>query len=340
MDRFWNALGYNTSGSNSSGSNSNSNSNYAMDMDEPQPKAIGRRRSKPVHDEEYLIDSISEMPPPPPPSRSSKGSRNYDNRSPFQDSLFARIPKSLKEAEKLKKEADKEADRLRKEAEKEADRLRKEAEKEADRLRKQAEKEADKIKKQAEAEKERFRKQAAERERSTPAYDFSSFKDSYANANSYANPYTNYSSHRTNARTSSHSHKPSDYAYKPNTSSNSNPSASSNSNSNSSRNTNPSASSNSSSASRTSSVNAETSRLLEIIGLNQATTEVTGENIKKAYRLMAKKTHPDKNKDDPNATKKFQSVNTAYEKLKPMYNIAGGSKKQKTQKRRRTLKRK
>jgi vacuolar-type H+-ATPase subunit H len=325
MDRFWSALGYNNS--NSSNSNNNSKSNYAMETDEPKPKTPrygksaetkAKPRPKPAQDDGYLTSSFEETGHAT--SRQSfKGSRDYDNRGPFQDSLAARIPKSLKEAEKLRKDAEKEADKIRKDAEKEADRLRKEADKEAERLRKEADKEADKIKKQAEAERERFRKQA-ERERSTPAYDFSSFRTNYANQNAS-------SSKRANANTSSHSNKPSDYAYKPSASS-------SNSNSNSSRNANPKPS-----ASRTSGVDAKTSKLLEIIGFDQSTTELTGENIKKAYRSMAKKTHPDKNKDDPNATKKFQSVNAAYEQLKVPYNIAGGySKKIKSQKRRRTNK--
>jgi vacuolar-type H+-ATPase subunit H len=252
-----------------------------------------------------------------------KGSRDYDDRAPFQDSLSARIPKSLKEADKIRKDAEKEADRIRKEAEKEAERLRKEADKEADRLRKEADKEADKIRKQAEAERERFRKQA-ERERSTPAYDFSSFRNNYANQNAS-------SAKRANTNTSSHSYKPSDYEYKPSASS-------SNSNSNSSRNAN-SNSNSKPSASRTSGVDAKTSKLLEIIGFDQSTTEVTGENIKKAYKKMALKMHPDKNKDDPKATEKFQNFQTAYDKIKEKYNMSGGySKKNKSQKRRRTNK--
>lgn len=34
--------------------------------------------------------------------------------------------------------------------------------------------------------------------------------------------------------------------------------------------------------------------------------------IKKAYRLLAQKLHPDKNKDDPRASDKFSDINDAY----------------------------
>ena len=323
MDRFWNALGYNSS---------NSNSNYAMDMDEPKPKTPrygqkletkARMRSNQVQDNGSLISSISESIPP----RNFEGSRNINDRLPFQDPLTARLPKSVKDAERIRKEAEKEAERIRKEAEKETERIRKEADKETERIRKEADKAAEKLRKEAEAERERFRKQEAERERAKPAHDYSSFRSAYAQ-------YNNTSSQRANPNTSSHSFNPSDYGFKPSAS---NPSASSY-NSNSSRNANSNSNSNPSS-SRTSGVNAQTSRLLEIIGLNQATTEVTPENIKKAYKKMALKTHPDRNKDDPKATEKFQNVNSAYDKIKEKYNMSGGhSKKRKSQKRRRTNK--
>lgn len=35
--------------------------------------------------------------------------------------------------------------------------------------------------------------------------------------------------------------------------------------------------------------------------------------IKKAYRALAMKYHPDKNPDDPDAQTKFQDINAAYE---------------------------
>lgn len=45
------------------------------------------------------------------------------------------------------------------------------------------------------------------------------------------------------------------------------------------------------------------------------TKNSSSKEIKKSYYQLAKKYHPDTNKDDPNASKKFQEVSEAYEIL-------------------------
>ncbi|XP_034947713.1 protein tumorous imaginal discs, mitochondrial-like isoform X2 [Chelonus insularis] len=50
----------------------------------------------------------------------------------------------------------------------------------------------------------------------------------------------------------------------------------------------------------------------EILGI---TRNASAKDIKKAYYQLAKKYHPDTNKNDPNANKKFQEVSEAYEVL-------------------------
>lgn len=53
----------------------------------------------------------------------------------------------------------------------------------------------------------------------------------------------------------------------------------------------------------------------EILGIKRGSSE---KEIKSAYRNLARKHHPDKNPNDPNATKKFEQIREAYEKaLKP-----------------------
>lgn len=50
-----------------------------------------------------------------------------------------------------------------------------------------------------------------------------------------------------------------------------------------------------------------------ILGLSPG---ATGKQIKKAYRRLAMKFHPDKNQDDPEAEKKFKQIQRAYERLR------------------------
>ena len=50
----------------------------------------------------------------------------------------------------------------------------------------------------------------------------------------------------------------------------------------------------------------------EVLGVDRNATE---DDIKKAYRKLARKYHPDLNKDDPTAADKFKEVNEAYQTL-------------------------
>ncbi len=51
----------------------------------------------------------------------------------------------------------------------------------------------------------------------------------------------------------------------------------------------------------------------EILGVSE---DASDEEIKKAYRLLAKKYHPDRNPGDAEAAKKMQQINAAYEQIK------------------------
>ena len=44
--------------------------------------------------------------------------------------------------------------------------------------------------------------------------------------------------------------------------------------------------------------------------------DASDEEIKKAYRRLAKKYHPDRNPDDREAAKKMQEINDAYDRIK------------------------
>src|SRR5512140_2233943 len=50
----------------------------------------------------------------------------------------------------------------------------------------------------------------------------------------------------------------------------------------------------------------------EVLGVSKGASEA---DIKSAYRKLAKKLHPDANKDDPKAATRFSELNTAYEIL-------------------------
>ena len=52
--------------------------------------------------------------------------------------------------------------------------------------------------------------------------------------------------------------------------------------------------------------------LYEVMGLEKSATD---EEIKKAFRTLALKCHPDKNPDDPEAGEKFKKLNHAYRVL-------------------------
>jgi DnaJ family protein A protein 3 len=57
----------------------------------------------------------------------------------------------------------------------------------------------------------------------------------------------------------------------------------------------------------------------QILGVSKNSSS---KDIKKAYYDLAKKYHPDTNKDDPNAGKKFQEVSEAYEVISSRINFS------------------
>lgn len=50
----------------------------------------------------------------------------------------------------------------------------------------------------------------------------------------------------------------------------------------------------------------------KILGISKSASK---NEVKKAYRNLAKQMHPDKNKDDPQASEKFADLSAAYEIL-------------------------
>ena len=51
----------------------------------------------------------------------------------------------------------------------------------------------------------------------------------------------------------------------------------------------------------------------EVLGVSR---QATDDEIKKAYRRLARQHHPDANQDDPEASEQFKAVQRAYETLR------------------------
>jgi hypothetical protein len=55
-------------------------------------------------------------------------------------------------------------------------------------------------------------------------------------------------------------------------------------------------------------------RFYDVLGVD---TQATSDEIKKAYRRLAIKLHPDKNRDDPDAGELFNEISVAYQVRAP-----------------------
>jgi DnaJ-class molecular chaperone len=53
----------------------------------------------------------------------------------------------------------------------------------------------------------------------------------------------------------------------------------------------------------------------QLLGLDASTEPLTEEVIKRAYKKLALKWHPDKNPGNPEATEMFQKISAAYKRL-------------------------